>query len=72
MLGSPNYYIGIYNGTGANATIRDASEKIQKVFIAAMNQINQTYQLIPFDGRSDYGPFIGISLNLIINLSFSK
>lgn len=68
MIGSPNKFYGIYNGTMADEPIRKRSEYIASLFIEYMNlDTNKRgsgpskpipYDLIPFDGRSDYGPFI--------------
>jgi len=60
MLGSPNYMRGIYYGGAATVDprIRTQSGNIQKVFEKHWNSLNLEFDLSPFDGRSDYGPFI--------------
>jgi Zn-dependent M28 family amino/carboxypeptidase len=58
MLGSPNFVYGIYNGSGAAENIRQASEKIQSFFESYFSGQSLPYELEPFTGRSDYGPFI--------------
>jgi len=58
MLGSPNFIYGIYNGSGAAANISQASVTIQDVFISYFTQNSLPFDLTPFSGRSDYGPFI--------------
>lgn len=58
MVGSPNYFIGIYNGSMANETIKTACETIQELFQEAFDNRGLPYKLTPFTGRSDYGPFI--------------
>jgi Zn-dependent M28 family amino/carboxypeptidase len=58
MVGSPNFFYGIYNGSGAAAPIRDRSVLIQRQFEMAIGGQSKPYDLTPFDGRSDYGPFI--------------
>lgn len=58
MLGSPNYVLSIYNGTGANETIRPQSERIQMEFEKYFKANGVPFTLSAFDGRSDYGPFI--------------
>jgi len=57
MVGSPNYFYGIYNGSGAAPNIRERSVFIQRQFEIVIGSTN-SYQLTSFDGRSDYGPFI--------------
>jgi len=58
MIGSPNFIMGIYNGTSGGT----ASGNIQSVFQQYFDcqQINTT--LVPFDGRSDYGPFLAAGI----------
>jgi Zn-dependent M28 family amino/carboxypeptidase len=58
MIGSPNFFYGIYNGSGAAPEIRQRSVLIQNQFEAAVSRQNKPYDLTPFSGRSDYGPFI--------------
>jgi len=58
MVGSPNYFIGIYNGSMANETIQAACTTIQELFQEAFENRGLPYKLTPFTGRSDYGPFI--------------
>jgi Zn-dependent M28 family amino/carboxypeptidase len=62
MVGSPNYFIGIYNGSMANETIRAACITIQDLFEEAFDNRDLPYELTPFNGRSDYGPFIEASI----------
>jgi Zn-dependent M28 family amino/carboxypeptidase len=60
MIGSPNYFRGIYNGSGAEPNIRSGSVAIQAVFEEAFAEQDGSpgYELTEFTGRSDYGPFI--------------
>jgi Zn-dependent M28 family amino/carboxypeptidase len=65
MIGSPNKFYGIYNGSMADEPIRKQSEYIASLFADYMVSAGGgagaaplPYDLIPFDGRSDYGPFI--------------
>lgn len=61
MLGSPNYYLGVYDGrNAAQSTIRNASGTIQDIFTKyfTLQGLENAWDFIPFDGRSDYGPFI--------------
>jgi len=60
MLGSPNFFRGIHNGSMAEAHIRSGSEAIQHQFESAYKKqsADMKFELTPFDGRSDYGPFI--------------
>jgi Zn-dependent M28 family amino/carboxypeptidase len=54
MLGSPNFFMGVYNGTSASS----GSGVIQKSFEAFAASRNYPTQPTPFTGRSDYGPFL--------------
>eukprot|EP01080_Neovahlkampfia_damariscottae_P000389 gene389-6803_t len=60
MLGSPNYFRGIYHGGASTVDpdIRTASGNIQIVLEDYFKSKNLGYDLTAFDGRSDYGPFI--------------
>jgi len=58
MIGSPNFFYGVYNGSGAALPIRDRSVLIQRQFEGFLATQGKPYDLTPFDGRSDYGPFI--------------
>ncbi len=60
MLASPNYVRAVYDGSSANdISIRKGSAFIQAIFENYFNRTAKlSSQLTPFDGRSDYGPFI--------------
>jgi len=58
MVGSPNFFYGIYNGSGAAPIIRNRCVQIQRQFEASIGNMGEPYDLTPFSGRSDYGPFI--------------
>jgi len=58
MVGSPNFFYGIYNGSGAAPEIRNRCVQIQRQFEASIGNKGEPYDLTPFSGRSDYGPFI--------------
>jgi len=58
MLGSPNFYRAIYDGAGANSTIKRACITIMTAFIDFFNKQKLPWDLTPFDGRSDYFGFI--------------
>eukprot|EP01094_Clydonella_sp_ATCC50884_P013235 TRINITY_DN2350_c0_g1_i1.p1 TRINITY_DN2350_c0_g1~~TRINITY_DN2350_c0_g1_i1.p1 ORF type:complete len:532 (-),score=154.54 TRINITY_DN2350_c0_g1_i1:187-1557(-) len=58
MLGSPNYFRGIYNGSGAEEPIRKESEALTAMFAQYFDDQGLVYNLTEFNGRSDYGPFI--------------
>jgi hypothetical protein len=68
MVGSPNYFLGIYNGSQAAENIRNASEYIQELFEIALVDRELNFELTSFDGRSDYAPFIqnGIPAGMMI------
>eukprot|EP01112_Ceratiomyxa_fruticulosa_P022260 TRINITY_DN8092_c0_g2_i7.p1 TRINITY_DN8092_c0_g2~~TRINITY_DN8092_c0_g2_i7.p1 ORF type:complete len:125 (-),score=25.05 TRINITY_DN8092_c0_g2_i7:56-430(-) len=58
MVGSPNFFRGIYNGSSANEAIRNGSTVIQHLFEKSFDVQGLKWDLTPFTGRSDYGPFI--------------
>jgi len=58
MIGSPNFFYGVYNGSGAAPEIRNRCVQIQRQFEASIGNMGEPYDLTPFSGRSDYGPFI--------------
>jgi len=63
MLGSPNFFYGIYNGSSAvNESIRASSAAIEGLFKDYFNSKNLSFLLTTFDGRSDYGPFINVGI----------
>jgi Zn-dependent M28 family amino/carboxypeptidase len=62
MIGSPNFFYGIYNGSGAAPIIRDKCILIQREFEAAITSLSKPFRLTPFSGRSDYGPFIEVGI----------
>lgn len=77
MVGSPNAFLGIYNGSEAEIGIRPQSETITHLFINYFNGKGLPYAYTSFDGRSDYGPFIAVcpllsSSSLFIFFSFKK
>jgi len=60
MLGSPNFYRGIYDGTGAAPEIRNASTTVTNIFIDFFTKHGLAYGMSTFDGRSDYFAFINV------------
>jgi len=60
MLGSPNFFRGVYYGGAptVDPRIRTASGNIQKIFEEYFKITTLAFDLTPFNGRSDYGPFI--------------
>ena len=66
MIGSPNYFFGIYDGDdsdGVGAGPGPAgSAQIEKTFEAYYNSVGQPFQGTDFSGRSDYGPFIAVGI----------
>lgn len=59
MVASPNYIYGIYDGASSSDNlIRNASRAIQYSFEQYFNNSGLKFVLTPFNGRSDYGPFI--------------
>lgn len=64
MLGSPNYVRFVYDGDGSGPG--DAgppgSDQIEGVFTSYFASQNLASEPTPFDGRSDYGPFIAVGI----------
>ncbi|MET0460585.1 MAG: M20/M25/M40 family metallo-hydrolase [Ilumatobacteraceae bacterium] len=69
MIGSPNYYIGVYDADessydapllpdGSGDIIPDGSAAIEKVFESYFTLVGQPYDDTEFSGRSDYQAFI--------------
>jgi len=61
MIGSPNYINGIYDGTGNEFGTAGppGSGALQGLFEKYFEERGYSYQATEFDGRSDYGPFLG-------------
>ena len=67
MIGSPNYFFGVYDGDNSGQTapagfIPEGSAAIEDVFENYYTSVGQPYQDTDFSGRSDYGPFIAIGI----------
>jgi Zn-dependent M28 family amino/carboxypeptidase len=68
MLGSPNYVRFVYDGDGS-ATPDDpndagppGSAAIEQIFVDYFKHKGLASEPTPFDGRSDYGPFIDVGI----------
>ena len=66
MIGSPNYARMIYDGNGSSAPEvgggPEGSEAIERVFQKYFQHQGLATIQTPFDGRSDYGPFIDVGI----------
>ena len=67
MIGSPNYFYGIYDGDNSSGTapegfIPEGSAAIEDVFEEFYDSQGLPYQDTDFSGRSDYGPFIDVGI----------
>ncbi|GAA4571794.1 M28 family metallopeptidase [Planotetraspora kaengkrachanensis] len=66
MVGSPNYAFKIYDGDDSDATGSPAgppgSDEIEKLFAKYFDTLRLGHVGTDFDGRSDYGPFIGVGI----------
>jgi len=62
MIGSPNYQIGLHNGSEAPASCVKGSVVIQVKFEDFLNESGIPFEYVGFDGRSDYGPFIAAGI----------
>jgi Zn-dependent M28 family amino/carboxypeptidase len=67
MIGSPNYFFGVYDGDNSGGTapegfIPEGSAEIEDVFEGFYADRGLPHQDTDFSGRSDYGPFIAIGI----------
>jgi len=62
MIGSPNAFIGVYEGSAADESIRKGCSAIEDLFIFYFDYHNIPLKSTPFTGRSDYGPFIAVEI----------
>jgi Zn-dependent M28 family amino/carboxypeptidase len=66
MIGSPNYFFGIYDGDDSDGIGAgpgpEGSAQIEKTFEDYYDSIGQPFQGTDFSGRSDYGPFIAVGI----------
>jgi len=64
MLGSPNYIYAIYDGRNAAPPIREKCALIQAAFEDHLTNKPTPVPFVstPFNGRSDYGPFIEVGI----------
>jgi len=66
MIGSPNYFFGIYDGDDSDGTGAgpgpEGSAQIEKTFEDYYDSVGQPFQGTDFSGRSDYGPFIAVGI----------
>lgn len=67
MIGSPNYFMGVYDGDNSSGTaapgfIPEGSAQIEDVFEQYYTSVGEPFQDTEFSGRSDYGPFIAVGI----------
>ena len=65
MLGSPNYVRFVYDGDGGgdpDAAGPPGSAQIEAIFNQYFAGQGLATEPTPFDGRSDYGPFIAVGI----------
>ena len=66
MIGSPNYFFGIYDGDDSDGVGAgpgpDGSAEIEKTFEDFYNGVGEPFEGTDFSGRSDYGPFIAVGI----------
>jgi Zn-dependent M28 family amino/carboxypeptidase len=60
MIGSPNFGRFVYDGDGSDSEPAgpNGSAQIEEVFNSYFEKNGLAFKSTPFDGRSDYGPFI--------------
>ena len=59
MLGSPNFIRGILNGSDSDIP---GSATIMSTFVEFFDANKLAYKVIPFNGRSDYGPYLAAGI----------
>ncbi len=67
MVGSPNFARFVYDGdnsTGAGAVGPPGSAEIEQTFLRYFDSQRLVTDPTPFDGRSDYGPFIAAGVDV--------
>jgi len=64
MIASPNYVYFVYDGDGSafNLTGPPGSDKIEHMFEKHFLDVGWEVKPTAFDGRSDYGPFLNVSI----------
>lgn len=67
MVGSPNYFFGVYDGDNSGGTappgfIPPGSAQIEDVFEKFYADRGLPFEDTEFSGRSDYGPFIAVGI----------
>ena len=64
MIGSPNFVRFVYDGDGSatGAAGPNGSGNIEQVFLDYFDGQYLASEPTAFDGRSDYGPFIGVGI----------
>jgi Zn-dependent M28 family amino/carboxypeptidase len=66
MIGSPNYFFGIYDGDDSDGVGAgpgpEGSAQIEDTFEEYFDLVGEPYEGTDFSGRSDYGPFIAIDI----------
>jgi aminopeptidase Y len=66
MVGSPNYFYGVYDGDDSSGTapvdIPPGSAQIEDVFEKFYAGRGLPFEDTEFNGRSDYGPFIAVGI----------
>jgi len=64
MVGSPNYVRFVYDGDGSTGGPigPPGSDKIEAIFVDYFDFQDLASDPTPFNGRSDYGPFIAIGI----------
>jgi Zn-dependent M28 family amino/carboxypeptidase len=64
MLGSPNFVRFVYDGDGSDSQPAGppGSGEIERIFTSYFTGRGLRTKATPFDGRSDYGPFIDVGI----------
>ncbi|AOY86812.1 hypothetical protein BKP64_00700 [Marinobacter salinus] len=64
MIGSPNFVRFVYDGDGSDTPLAgpNGSKTIESVFLEYFEEMSLPVEPTAFDGRSDYGPFIGVGI----------
>lgn len=64
MVGSPNYARFVYDGNGSDTEVSGppGSAQIERIFTGYFDDRGLASVPSPFNGRSDYGPFIAVGI----------
>jgi Zn-dependent M28 family amino/carboxypeptidase len=64
MIGSPNFVRFVYDGDGSDTPLAgpNGSANVEQVYLDYFAEQGLPTEATPFDGRSDYGPFLAVGI----------